>query len=225
MTIEEMLAPYEFDTEDYSFVISGLVKLKIEPPLYSEIVSGCYAAALRFLRCADASSTFSKSIVEKGDAPPFPERAIQDQSLFDFFINGLSSIESFSYALYGLAAALDRTGTLSMDEKRIRLITPATVQKTYSRLYPGEPITKELKEVVSSATLLEWKRIRDIVIHRNMPPRNIYAFVGTVESKPSELSIGLSLDSNTTVSRLAWLRNSLNAMLSATADFVRNRIE
>ena len=95
MTIEEMLAPYEFDTEDYSFVISGLVKLKIEPPFYSEIVSGCYAAALRFLRCVDASSTFSKSIVEKGDAPPFPERAFQDQALFDFFINGLSAIESF----------------------------------------------------------------------------------------------------------------------------------
>jgi hypothetical protein len=225
MTIEEMLTPYESDTQNYLFVNSGLVKLRIEPKLYSEIVSGCYAAALRFLRCAEASSTFSKSIIDKGDAPPFPERAIQDQSLFDFFINGLSSIESFSYSLHGLAVALDTTGTLSMDEKRIRFITPITVQKMYSKLYPEEPITKKVKGVIGSMTFLEWKRIRNIIIHRNMPPRRIYMFLGSVESKPSELSIGLSLDSNTTVSRLSWLRESLNEMLSALAVFIETRIE
>ena len=225
MTIEEMLTPCGFGTEDYSFVISGLVKLKIEPPLYSEIVSGCYGAALRFLRCVEASLTFTKSILGKGDAPPFPERASQDQSLFDFFINGLSSIESFSYSLHGLAIALDATGTLSMEEKKIRFITPVTVQKMYSQKYPQEQITKEVQVTITSATFVEWMRIRNIIIHRNMPPRRIYAFVGTDESKSSELSIGLSLDSNTTVSRLSWLRNSLNGMLSATADFIRNRIE
>ena len=225
MTIEEMLAPYGFGVEDYSFISIGLVKLKIEPKLYSEIVSGCYAAALRFLRCAEASLTFSKSIVDNGEAPPFPERRIQDQSLFDFFINGLSSIESFSYALYGLAVALDTARTLSMGEKEMRNITPREVQKTYARLYPGEQITNEVEEAISSITFGEWNDIRNVVVHRNMPPRHIYMFVGTVESKPSELSIGLSLDSNTTVSRLTWLRNSLNAMLSATADFLRNRIE
>jgi len=225
MTIGEMLISLGFNVEDYDSIADRLRKSKVRAELYFEITGGLSAAASRFIRSAETSDAFTKSITEDGDAPPFPARYLQDQSLFDFFINGHSAIESFSYCLHALAALLDDTGVLSMEEKNIRFISPITVQSTYSKFYPEDRLTLELKKLVDSATFKEWKHIRNVIIHRGKPGRIIYASNRSENSEPAEWKVGLRLDSNTTVTRLTWLRDSLNSLLSSLKAFIETRFE
>ena len=220
VALKQMLADANVSSEAYVRVEERLRQHRQDTNVYPEMISGWHAVAYRLLSCTNNSKVFSRSIVEDGDAPPYPARYTQDQCLFDFFINGVSAIESFCYTLHCIAFLLDNERSLSMDDKTIRYITPVTVLKHFSKMFQQDQLTVSLKKAVNASTFKEWKRIRNILIHRGMPGRKIFRSVSSPNQKPTKWQIGIELNMETTSERLIWLKDSLNAMFSNLLNFI-----
>ena len=79
---------------------------------------------------------------------------LEDDALLDFFVKGLSALESFYYSLYALGALIyTPTLTLSVpppdqfpwldpgEPKELRKITPEGTLDTFKQNFPGLPIS------------------------------------------------------------------------------------
>jgi hypothetical protein len=191
----------------------------LDRSVYVEVVAGLNALAYRLLSCAEASRVFTAAIGGDGGAPPFPARYSQEIALFDFFVNGACAIESLAYSLHSIAFAIEDGRQLSMDERRMRYITPGTVQKYYFENYGSEKLTLSFGQIINAATFAEWKRIRNVLVHRGTPGRDIAVGIG-VESSGTKWRVGISLNGTTTSDRLKWLRGGVNPVLEDLSDFL-----
>jgi hypothetical protein len=70
--------------------------------------SGSWNAVLfRFVSCARSDDVLTGSVRRHGTSPAHPERFYQEEALFNFFVNGLSVLESFFYGLYWIGSMVD----------------------------------------------------------------------------------------------------------------------
>ncbi len=217
--LPRMLTTIQMNGAAFGRVYDRLRSPSLDKSVYIEIVAGLNALAYRLLSCADASRVFTASIGGDRGAPLLPARYSQEKALFDFFLNGACAIESLAYGLHSIAFALGDGGQLSMDEKRMRFITPDTVQKYYFKNYESEKLTLSFRQIINSATFSEWKRIRNVLVHRGTPGRDIAVGIG-VESSGTTWRIGISLRETTTSDRLKWLRDAVNPLFEDLYDFL-----
>jgi hypothetical protein len=104
----------------------------------------------RFVSCARSDETFTNSF-RTGSSPP--ERFIQEDALFGFFVNGLSVIESFFYGLYWIGSMVDTNSFPVLTEDKP--ITPPVVHR--QGVKPKRLKPKILKDINVNDTIDQYK--------------------------------------------------------------------
>jgi hypothetical protein len=150
---------------------------------YGHFYNAWMGVASRFRACGVHSENFTASFKETHgriqDAHAFQE----DDALFGFFVNGLSTLESFYYSLYALGALVVTPTqgpsvppptqfpllTHLVDPahwRGPRSITPETTRDVYTQVFPGLPLTELLGHIQEDEKYREWSDIRNILAHR-----------------------------------------------------------
>ena len=149
-----------------------------------------------------------------GDAPKPSIRVRQEQTLHDFFANGLSCLESFAFASYQVGA-LEKPGQFPIDDDALRNITLTKVRKRLERNWRGNEVSSALTDLDRDEKYAEWKLVRNITTHRAIPSR-LVSIGGT--SKLTFAHFGgtdLDLGADLMNSRLAWLSVQLNVLTAS----------
>ena len=183
------------------------------------------AVAYRYLTCAESDEAFTQSIKDSSSAPSDPHRYEQERNLFLFFVAGLSSLEAFCYGIHAIAAFINPEKFPMGTNSERRDVTPECTSKRLQATFPNEQLTTTLKSVLATPEIREWKEIRNILIHRTHPGREIR--VGGPPADPSTSSrwkVGIDIDVNTTSERRSWLSDTLSQLLGDAAKFARQQL-
>ena len=180
------------------------------------------AIAYRYLACAESDEAFTRSIKIRGDAPPAPYRYEQERDLFLFFVAGLSSFEAFCYGIHAIAAFVNLGKfPIGTDSDR-RAVNPERTRERLQAIFPGESLTSTLDSVLATQEMREWKEIRNVLIHRAHPGREIR--VGGPSTDPSIWKVGIAIDVKTTNVRRSWLSDTLSQLLEDAEKFARQQL-
>jgi hypothetical protein len=145
---------------------------------------GFKGAAYRFRAAIEYQSTFQDSVSAPGGAAPDADREFaQDRSLFGFFVSGLASLESLSFAIHAIGSHYSPTH-FKLDIDALRKVTPSSVAVGLAAVRPSAPITGVLERLTQDSAYAEWKDIRNVLAHRAVPPRLIMVRPG---ESPSSL--------------------------------------
>lgn len=181
------------------------------------------AIAYRFRSCDQHNRAFSRSVVKFGGAPPEPEQFRQDSEYFAFCVNGFSAIESAYYCLYFLGSHLRPTAFPLAPQIDYRSIVPKLVAAKFQTAFKDDRLTTELTRILESEDFRTWSTIRNILIHRVVPGRNIYGSFDPALPPPHEFRVGtmrVPITQETTGRRRSWLASSLTDLLSHADTFV-----
>jgi hypothetical protein len=133
---------------------------------FTSAVSGLRAL---FRAMTESESEYIATVPQSNDTRENIYR--QDNSLFCFFTNALSTLETLCYICFAMGAQLRPTGFPMKSESDKRSITPTRVLKTFERLFPNDDLTKALNSIVADPMLKEIKDTRNILSHRGSPSR------------------------------------------------------
>ena len=222
-----IVMPQDFEVVSYEAVHSRAVARKEAcPESYDQFAGAWRAVAYRFRSCTEHDLAFTESIRRAGDAPPSPERHIQERELFCFFVAGLAVIESFYYGMFAIASMLDSANFPVATPSDLRSISPRKTVERFGECFREETLTVALKRIIDDDVYREWKEIRNILTHRTVPGRIIYASVGSAKRPPppAQWKIGIQLDESTTGARREWLAQTVNALLREADKFTANRL-
>lgn len=183
------------------------------------------AVVYRFLSCAEADVTFTQSVRTVGTSPGQPARFRQEEVLLNFFVNGLSEIESFFYGLYWIGSMAEPAHFPILPDNQLRNITTdktmmlfgngphaALFAAAFSRLRtPSTP-----GNWVNTLEYDEWKDIRNILAHRASYGRVMHATTGGGPQPADEWRVrGIPLNDQVTQTRRAWLAATMKALLKS----------
>ena len=217
--------------EDFPSAAYGAVQVCMQDrrpdneDLWDQYGGAWNAVAYRYLTCAESDEAFTQSIKDSSSAPPAPHRYEQERNLFLFFVAGWSSLEAFCYGIHAIAAFINPEKFPMGTASDHRVINP---ERTCDRLqvtFPDEQLTKTLKSVLATPKMCEWKEIRNILIHRTHPGREIR--VGGPLADPSTSSrwkVGIDIDVKTTSERRSWLSDTLGQLLGDAANFAQQQL-
>jgi len=208
-----IVMPDDFPTALYESIHSRLTPITVSAPeaTYDQYKGAWNALSYRFLSCEEHNKAFIKSIKRAGNSPPSSERYIQEKELFNFFVNGLSVIESLFYGLFAIASMIDSANFPIKTKKDMRAITPEETARKFEKLFPMESISDVLKKVNGSKKFIEWKTIRNILAHRSSPRRSFYA--GGPENGQAQWIHNISIDKDTTALRYKWLIKTITDIM------------
>ena len=184
-----------------------------------------YAAAWRAVlyRFASTSShdeAFTKRIRFCGRSPELAQQYALDDDLFGFFVKGLSTMESFCYAVYSVGAMIDPS-TFHFITTNLRRIDVGKTRQAYSEAYAGEGLTNSLQDLDGSSEFAEWNTIRNVLAHRISPSRTF--FVGGPRDGRVTAAIDstceLSIDDTTTGDRRKWLATTVRNLIEQADAF------
>jgi hypothetical protein len=186
----------------------------------------------RFSSCAAHSQAFTGSVQAYGDAPPQPHAFTQDQEVFGFFTTGLATIESLCFGLYGIGALVDPQNFPAMqpgyNPAGLQGVGTSSTLREYLSAFNGESITQRLAALLGSTEFDEWKSVRNVLAHRLLPGRTIYASTNPATPGSVEFHAGLAqplrIDEQLTTTRLRWLAGTLETLLTAAASFTSGRL-
>ncbi len=217
---------------------------------YNHFFNAWMGVASRFRACGINSETFT-DILKKTHGRALDEHTFQeDDALFSFFVNGLSTLESFYFSLYALGALIVTptqgpsvpppaqfpllTHLVDPAHRRVspRYITPETTRDAYDQAFPGLPLTELLGRVQGDEMYKEWSDIRNILSHRvasigrTIQVQGPFGFFSSNEPPVSVEPWGMDflLDVTTTTSRYTWLRETINTALEMTAAFAAQQL-
>lgn len=201
-----------------------------DPDLQEQWRGAWNGVAYRFLAASDASAVFTASVSTAGDAPEAPERYRQEAAIFAFFVNALSVLDSFGYAVHALGAlAVPEAFSLATpdDRKNARL---AAAAERYTTIAATASISSELGSVLSSSEFAEIRTARNVLAHRAAPGRDVHLSAGGGPPPPPTAwrlrthdGVDIPLDSTTTDARLRWLSEALERLTRAADEFARAR--
>lgn len=231
----EASLPACFDVSTYS-AIRALVESRsnTSADAFRVFRGGWLGVGHRFLACACDGDDFTSSVVAEGTAPPWPARFHQDRALFAFFVNGLSSLECFCYAAYGIGALVEPP-LFKVGPNDLAGINPKKTKDQFAgSSMSGAPITSSLDQLLQDREYDKWRQNRNVLAHRIQPGRIIQmsvgeSFDGTTKMLPTppdslDLSLSIDLDKNTTTILLNWLAKQLNGLMDALRDVCENRL-
>lgn len=212
-----LIMPVDFPSEKYDSVNDRMARFsggsEIEKSIWAEFTAGWKAVAYRLLACKEHSDAYTLSIARAGSAPGPEQRYLQDRELYGFFVSGISVIESYFYSLY-MKGALIFPNDFPFDNKTVRDVYPLDVIKTYRKVkkeYHGQLLTHG-RRVLRNKICKEWNYIRNVLIHRSAPGRNLYSTNAISEWKINNIS----LDGDTTNARYSWLANEIGQFIAET---------
>jgi hypothetical protein len=225
----ELIMPNGFPDRTLT-TIKGLVCPKLQQEDLNNFLGAENGIRYRFRACADYSGSWTNSFRMHGDAPPMPERYHQDHTLYGFFLSGQSVLDSFSFFLYFLASTLNQAHFPTNDPNQYWKINCKFIADKFEAAYPEEEITVALLALVTNHEFKQWSIFRNILAHRAAPGRklNMGSNPGSL-IPPSTWNIDPSgetfFDDTLTEFRLAWLLDTLVAMLDATEQFASKQIK
>jgi hypothetical protein len=177
-------------------------------PAWTEWAGACNVVLYRFVACAEHCDVLVSSL-ELSTSPSIPERYEQEKLVYNFFCEGLSSLECLYYGAY-FAGAL--VGSAQLD--------PAQDQRDEAA-FAGEAVTGTLRAVLDEADHKVWKEVRNVLTHRRAPGREHH------EGGPTSGNtywLGNLLDSAGFSARRGWLSASLTAILGGLDDFASKHL-
>lgn len=192
---------------------------------------GWHGVAYRYRALFEYDLKFTDSVTVS-NAPPPEERYQQGKALFGFFINSLSVIECFFYAMYSIASILEPVRFPITRAEDLNFY-PEHVESKYSSCFSGELIATEMNQCLNEPIYKDMKDIRNVITHRGMPPRafhigddrNGMAFMPANIRDPSDQwHFDFPIDSQTTSTRRQWLVDSLNKLMKAACNFCKRRL-
>jgi hypothetical protein len=192
------------------------------------------AVANRFLSCTEHDAAFNESVRRAGNAPGHLERYIQDNSLFGFFVTGLSVIESFFFGLHAIAAMTGSSNFPMQSDAQLRQVTPESTISRFETAFPADPILVSFESIrtksgegksVNAPPYEEWREVRNVLAHRSAPGRIITPTNVPGSQIPDVWRLkDLAIDESLTASRRQWLTGTLADLLAATERFVLTRL-
>lgn len=233
-----LIMPKDFATAPYTAVHSRAGPLIDAQPHAWPLYAGAWnAVSYRFHACADHDEVFTASVERAGGSPPSSERYVQERELFNFFVNGLATMESLCFGLFAIGFMLALPDFPIATPKDLQRITPESTAKAYASAFPGEKITDALGQLTGDQSFIKWKEVRNVLAHRSAPRRahsrtiavsipsgDAPATVNTPSDPPPTWLNGVLIDVNTTSARRAWLADVTHKILEAAATFVAARL-
>jgi hypothetical protein len=190
---------------------------------WNEYAGAWKALAYRYKSCEEYNKKFSDSISSAGSSPQFCERYKQERDLFNFFVTGLSVIDSLFYGLYAIASFINPEIFPISDQKDLRNIKPESTKDKYKKVFAGEKITEFIQKLISNKEYSEWKEVRNILAHRVSPPRHFYNG-GDNNGKVYWLN-EILIDENTTSTKYNWLTDQISKTLSIFDNFTESEFK
>lgn len=217
-----LVPPVDFPAIAYDAVIQRLGGLgQNYPDAWGVYVGGWNGLGRRFISCAYYDETFTESLQKFAGAPSYQERQLQEHALFGFFVTGLSTIESFCYALHAIGSMINPSVFPVRTPQSKRNICPKSVLKGFlsEPKLSGDQMTSTLRAVLDSSEYDQWKDIRNLLIHREAPPRLIRLSVGGSSGSDDLWVEDIPVNARTTRSRREWLSATMASLLCATDEF------
>ena len=210
--------PSEFPIEHYETIHKRIKKFVYKCPKSWKQYSGAWnAVAYRFKACAKHNIIFTDSVIRAGNTPKASERYIQEKELFNFFVTGLSVIESLLYGLYSIVSIVKPDCFPITKQGHLRGINPKKTSENLNCAFPEEEISKKIKMLVESKDFIEWSDIRNILAHRASPGREIHVG-GELNSKAFWIQ-GIQINENATASKFKWLTCTILNIMEEIDDF------
>ncbi len=204
---------------------------------YQHFYSAWVAVAFRLRACATHSQEYTVTIQRTSGTTQDEDLFQEDDALFGFFVKGLTALESFAYGLYALGALICTPAQAPSvpppaqfpllhpkQPRLLRNITPTATLRTFKQVFPGEPLTALLGQMLSDETYRQWSEIRNVLAHRVATAgRSIqypaFPLAGEPPLAVTQWAGELQLDETTTSSRYDWLRETINRGVEETAAF------
>jgi hypothetical protein len=160
------------------------------------------------------------------DAPPHPERYLQERDFFHFVVNSVACLEAFHYGIYAWGACRQLGNFSLSDENARRHVSVKSTLAAVRALPDAQDVGEALSLVHGARTYEELLNMRRVLFHRGLPGRHISASVGSPRSRATRYShfaseIGPDITPDTTRSRLQWLVESLECLLPAAERWVK----
>lgn len=221
LTTNGLVPSEDFPVGPYEEVHRLVVSRWASHELYEHYAGAWNAVAYRFHATVQAGDEFEQSLDAHGSAPPSDERYRQDQALANFFSNGFSTFESIFYGLHTIAAFVDPANFSLATPKARQQVSPTQTSATFKRAFPNDPILVVLETLFSDPAYQEWREIRNILVHRTAPGRQMYVGIGSDDAPETEWKLNkIPLDSSMVRGRRIELSRVLNSLLGGVAVFV-----
>src|SRR5215210_4003084 len=147
--------PKDFASAPYEAVSSRVsAKNQTHPDSLVQFAAAWNAVRHRFLSCTEHSEAFTKAIKEAGIPGVTPQTAdmwyAQQKELFDFFMTGLSTIESICYGLYAVGSILNTQQFPITTPHDLRRIGTNSTARKFTTVFANEPISSTLQQLTAS---------------------------------------------------------------------------
>jgi len=233
MTIKAATVGLELP-EDFPIVPYNAIHDRVHATRRDEVATFQYggawnAVAYRFLSCANEDHRFTE-LVAAGSTPPQPQRFHQEEALFNFFVNGLSAIESFFYGLHWIGS-MAMPGTFPiLTGNGLRDITVKETMDRFDRCAHSSVFAAPFSGLRPSvapndSTEYEtWKEVRNILAHRASYGRLINLSSGGGRPPLDDVwrVNDIPINDQLTRTRRAWLATTLTELMEAADVFARN---
>jgi len=222
--------PDDFPSEWHEEIKKLLIKYK-EPNLteWESFSVGWNGLVYRYRAMTEYDEIFTTSISKFGSSPRPEERYHQDKALFGFFVNAVSVIECFFYAVYWISI-ITKPNLSPTSAKNLKFLYAANITEKYEHEFPKETLTKKLRAFVGCPQYINMKDMRDVLSHRGKLPRNFYQGgerhgKTTMPNNPKDLSSKWAydnfIDEETTAKLHKFLSTELESLTSETVNFCK----
>jgi hypothetical protein len=197
-------------------------------------ISAYHGVRARFRAMTEAEEVYVETVPQSNETRENVFR--QDRALFDFFANAVSVLETLCYACFSLAAQLRPTSFPMKTEKDLRDITPRFTLNKFEMLFPKEPLTRTLTELLNDAAFKELHETRNVLSHRGNPPRHYsvtlydtlggqpqHKYLGGAKGDPPKWH-GIVLDAEALLQRRSWLVSYVQRLVGDLLTFARDNI-
>jgi hypothetical protein len=221
--------PDDFPHAPYNAIHARVIASPRAPEQIFHYGGAWNAVAFRFLSLATADDLFTDSVIKSGSAPGYPERFQQEESLFNFFVNGLSVIESFFHGLYWIGSMGDRATFPIRSGSELRKIKTDTTIDLYMAKLGSTRLTNffallRVKDASghwrNTSQYEEWKDVRNILAHRAAYGR---VLTGSTRPGPQPEDVwrvrDIPLNDQLTRTRRAWMAATLKSLLEGAEEF------
>jgi hypothetical protein len=216
-----MVMPEDFAIGPYESIHKRVSAQKdAHPQAWDEYAGGWNAVAYRFAATADHDTAFTGSVSRAATGAPHGERYVQERELFNFFANGLATINCFCYGIFAIASMTNAQSFPMATADDRRCIKLETTRDRFANAFPKENITSVLMGLSTSHELQEWRRVRNTLSHRSAPGRVVR--LSTSGPSPDHWKIGMDIDTNTTAIWRQWLAETMLTLLTAADEFTRH---
>jgi len=223
--------------EDFDHISYDSVKLRLSHHSQTNtsgwelFVAGWNGIAHRFRAMSEYDNEFTLAKLSVNVS--FDTRYLEEKSLFGFFVSGSSVLDCLSFGLHATGIMLDSLH-FSSNFKTLSKVNLDSVTVSYQSTFSQERLTDILASVKTSPEYIEWKKVRNVLVHRAVPSRKIHFESSSsgyrFPAKPpmwktqviSEVE-SFDISESTTSRRRIWLSEQVNLLLREIDIFTKNQ--